>query len=311
MTCITTASFSICVNGEIKGYFKGGRGLRQGDPISPYLFTLVIEAFNMIMIKNVHEAENFKYHYGCSELKLTHMCFVYDLMVMYNGDTDSLRVVKKSLDEFSRVSGLHHNLNNSTIFFRSILKNEKIKMLQILPYSCASNPPLRCFKSFKSWSPFIGKKNATYCFCSSIMQQYWDPVYLLPDTILKRLEIIFKSFMWNAGSSAKRKARVTWNLVCRLKEQGGLGLKPLKNGMKNSSDSWGWKNMLDIIDKFKPYVLYEVGNGHSISDWHDKWCDQGPLERFITYRDIYEARLDNEAKLTDVICNGNWIWPEE
>ncbi|GJU61158.1 RNA-directed DNA polymerase, eukaryota, reverse transcriptase zinc-binding domain protein [Tanacetum coccineum] len=56
MTCITTPSFSICVNGEINGYFKGERGLRQGDPISPYLFTLVMEVFNMIMIKNIKES---------------------------------------------------------------------------------------------------------------------------------------------------------------------------------------------------------------------------------------------------------------
>nr|GEW80701.1 RNA-directed DNA polymerase, eukaryota, reverse transcriptase zinc-binding domain protein [Tanacetum cinerariifolium] len=42
-TCISSLAFSICVNGEVNGYFKGGRGLRQGDPISPYFFTLVIK----------------------------------------------------------------------------------------------------------------------------------------------------------------------------------------------------------------------------------------------------------------------------
>ncbi|GJR08023.1 hypothetical protein Tco_0790675 [Tanacetum coccineum] len=47
MTRITIASFSICINEEVCGFFKGGRGLGQGDPISPYLFTLVMEVVNM------------------------------------------------------------------------------------------------------------------------------------------------------------------------------------------------------------------------------------------------------------------------
>ena len=43
MVCLSTASFSINVNGDKYGYFKGARGLIQGDPMSPYLFTLVME----------------------------------------------------------------------------------------------------------------------------------------------------------------------------------------------------------------------------------------------------------------------------
>ncbi|GKB85817.1 RNA-directed DNA polymerase, eukaryota, reverse transcriptase zinc-binding domain protein [Tanacetum coccineum] len=103
MTCVTTTKFSICVNGEAHGYFQGGRGLRQEDPISPYLFTLVME--------------------------LSNMCIADDLLVLCNGDVESIRVVKKSMDQFSSISGLFPNLGKSTIFFGSVPLKASVYML--------------------------------------------------------------------------------------------------------------------------------------------------------------------------------------
>ncbi|GJS48187.1 RNA-directed DNA polymerase, eukaryota, reverse transcriptase zinc-binding domain protein [Tanacetum coccineum] len=86
MTCVKTTKFSICVNGEAHGYFNGGRGLRQGDPISPYLFTLVMEVFSLILSKNIEKAKKFKFHYGCKDLQLSNMCFADDLLVYSTAD---------------------------------------------------------------------------------------------------------------------------------------------------------------------------------------------------------------------------------
>ncbi|GJZ97378.1 RNA-directed DNA polymerase, eukaryota, reverse transcriptase zinc-binding domain protein [Tanacetum coccineum] len=131
MTCVKSTSFSICLNGDMHRFFKGGRGLRQGDPISPYLFTLFMEVFSVIMEKNIEESSGFGYHFGCNELKLSHMCFADDLLVLCTGNKESIEVIKKSLDEFSQVSGLIPNLGKSIIFFGSINERDKIVLASI------------------------------------------------------------------------------------------------------------------------------------------------------------------------------------
>ncbi|GJZ72635.1 RNA-directed DNA polymerase, eukaryota, reverse transcriptase zinc-binding domain protein, partial [Tanacetum coccineum] len=62
MVCVRTAAFTISINNERVGYFKGGRGLRQRDPISHYIFTLVMEVFTLILQKQISEDAKFKYH---------------------------------------------------------------------------------------------------------------------------------------------------------------------------------------------------------------------------------------------------------
>nr|GEX76488.1 RNA-directed DNA polymerase, eukaryota, reverse transcriptase zinc-binding domain protein [Tanacetum cinerariifolium] len=81
-------------------YFKGGRGLRNGDPLSPYIFTLVMEMLSLIVQDRVEKRKEFKYHFGCKNLKLTHVCFADDLLMFCNGDkgytviTDINRLLK-------------------------------------------------------------------------------------------------------------------------------------------------------------------------------------------------------------------------
>lgn len=51
MMCISTATFSVLINGEPQGHITPTRGLRQGDPLFPYLFLLYMEGFHGLLKK--------------------------------------------------------------------------------------------------------------------------------------------------------------------------------------------------------------------------------------------------------------------
>ncbi|GJY45431.1 RNA-directed DNA polymerase, eukaryota, reverse transcriptase zinc-binding domain protein [Tanacetum coccineum] len=250
-------------------FWKGGRGLKQGDPIPPYLFTLVIEVFNLIMSKKIKEYNEYKFHFGCKELKLSHMCFADDLLVLCKGNKGSLEVIKKTLDEFSQVSGLNPNLGKSIIFFGSIKESDKHELLKILPFKCGKLPT------------------------------YWASAYLLSNYVRKDLDKLFKRLLWNSGNSAQGKARVTWKMVCRPKDQGGLGIKPLKQ----------WNEVLLIRDAIKEHVWHSIGNGKKTSMFYDKWCLNGPLSKFISKRNLYDARICDNVMVDDMLIDNNWKWP--
>ncbi|PKI40248.1 hypothetical protein CRG98_039366 [Punica granatum] len=86
------------VNGRLEGYFKGQKGVRQGDPLSPYLFVIAIEVLSQLLRKTVAKGD-ILYHPRCSKVNLTHLGFVDDLLTFLNGVERSL------IDKMIEVSG--------------------------------------------------------------------------------------------------------------------------------------------------------------------------------------------------------------
>ena len=124
--CIPTPSFSVAVNGELAGFFASKRGLRQGDPLSPLLFIIAMEAFSRSLYVAA-QAPNFEFHPKCEGIKLTHVSFADDIFLFAGGTTSSVRVIMDALNKFENFSGLQVNKQKSAIFLAGIsdaIRNE-------------------------------------------------------------------------------------------------------------------------------------------------------------------------------------------
>ncbi|GJX97589.1 reverse transcriptase domain-containing protein [Tanacetum coccineum] len=125
---------------SIHWYFHGGRGLRHGDLVSPYLFTLVMEILNLFLKDEIVKERNFKYRFGCKRIKMTHLCFACDLLVLCHEDTTSVMTIKKAFKKFSAISSLYPNLGKSTMFCRSLNEEVHNVILSIMPFMIGKLP---------------------------------------------------------------------------------------------------------------------------------------------------------------------------
>ena len=113
--CISTAAFSVSVNGSLEGFFSSSRGIRQDCSLSPYLYVILNNVLSL-MLNKAAEARQFDYHPQCRELKLTHLSFADDIFVFTNGSLKSLRGILSVMEQFAGISGLHINAAKSSIF---------------------------------------------------------------------------------------------------------------------------------------------------------------------------------------------------
>ena len=84
--CISIASFSMLINGTPIGFFKSSRGLRQGDPLSPFLFVFVIMmvAFSQLIERAIRGGFLTAFHLegrGAKGVELSHLLFTYDTLI--------------------------------------------------------------------------------------------------------------------------------------------------------------------------------------------------------------------------------------
>ncbi|XP_035835822.1 uncharacterized protein LOC118484041 [Helianthus annuus] len=71
----------------------------------------------------------------------------------------------------------------------------------------------------------------------------------------------------------------------------------------------GWRNIMNLLDKIRPFIVSKIGNGLSSYAWSDNWSCAGPLCAFISSRQLHRAGFNPQSKVKDLLHDDVWRWP--
>ncbi|XP_019258471.1 PREDICTED: uncharacterized protein LOC109236718 [Nicotiana attenuata] len=212
MNCMETVTYTIMINGALTKPFEARKGLRQGEPLSPFLFVLAMEYLTK---------------------KLRNW-----------GDIGSVKKLFQCFMEFSKPSGLMINKNKSSIFFGGVTNDEQEEILEFLgiqrgvlqvrylgaPLSSKRIFVARCqplidkiVGRITSWTAKFLSYAGRIQLIKSIMfsiQTYWAQIFVLPKKITKPIESICRSYQWTGEGTVSKKALLAWEKICLPKSAG-------------------------------------------------------------------------------------------
>ena len=125
MSCVNSTKISILFSGGALEAFNPSRGLRQGDPISPYLFILCMEYLGHLIDKKCMEGVWKPLKAFRENIGISHLFFTDDLIIFAKVDEDSCEAISEVLDEFCEESGQKVSMEKSRIYFSPNVQAER------------------------------------------------------------------------------------------------------------------------------------------------------------------------------------------
>ena len=124
MMCVKTVSYSVLINGEPKGKIVPSKGLRQGDPISPYLFLLCAEGLSAMLKKEEEEGYIKGVAVSRGALSISHLFFADDSIIFCRVSILECERVLKVLEDYERDSGQKVNKEKIALYFSKNTRRE-------------------------------------------------------------------------------------------------------------------------------------------------------------------------------------------
>ena len=117
MRLISSVSFSVLFNGECLDKFKPSRGIRQGDPISPYMFLLAAEGLSCLIKSRIQSSLLNGIMVAPSAPVVSHLLFADDSLLFFRANMESAQEILDVLQVYCRASGQQVNMDKSSIYF--------------------------------------------------------------------------------------------------------------------------------------------------------------------------------------------------
>ena len=297
--CISTASFSILINGSPAGFFPSTRGLRQGDPLSPYLFVIGMEALGMEALScMINRAVDGNYISGSrvasgrgEDMSISHLLYADDTLIFCKADLDQLKFLSWILMWFEAMTGLKINLDKSEIIPVGTVPN-LVELASELGCKIGSLPtsylglPLgakhnalgvwdsieeRYRKKLAAWKTQYISKGGRITLIRNTLSSlpiYYLSLFRMPQKVCDRLERIQRQFLWGGSAPEKKFSLVRWATMCSEKKKGGIGIKSLSKLNKALLCKWSWRFANDQNALWRKAICCKFGE--SIGGWHTR-----------------------------------------
>nr|CCA66180.1 hypothetical protein [Beta vulgaris subsp. vulgaris] len=264
-TCVTSASASILVNGSPTPPFKLHRGLRQGDPLSPFLFVLVGEVLSQ-MISKATSLQLWRGIPACSRgSEITHLQYADDTLMFCEANTNSLKNIQKTLIIFQLVSGLQVNFHKSSLMGLNVTSswiqeaaNSLMCKIGTIPFSYLGLPIGDNPARIRTWDPIIDKLEKKLASWKgkllslggrltlikaslSNLPLYYMSLFPVPKGVIEKINKLMRAFLWCGDFGKRPFSMVSWSIVQQPKTSGGLGIGNILHKNLSLLFKWIWR----------------------------------------------------------------------
>ncbi|KAL0411141.1 UNVERIFIED_CONTAM: putative mitochondrial protein [Sesamum latifolium] len=252
LLCVSSVSYSFILSGRKFGHIIPQRGLRQGDPLSPYLFLLCTEAFSSL----IHRAKTSGRLKGVNISRhapsISHLLFADDTFICCQSSHAAMVCIKEILECYGRASGQEVNLQKSTaVFSRNIQAEQQENLSAILEIQCEEKhdkylglPSIvgkskraifncirdRVWSRIQGWNDKILSQAGKSILIKSVLQAiptYAMACFRLPYTLINEIQSMIADYLWHHRDERKIHW-IAWRKLCTQKKHGGLGFRDLK-----------------------------------------------------------------------------------
>ncbi|XP_013594838.1 PREDICTED: uncharacterized protein LOC106303003 [Brassica oleracea var. oleracea] len=250
--CIGSVTYSVLLNGSQHGFIKPERGLRQGDPLSPFLFILCAEA----QVSTLNQAEILGKLNGIRLSRegpaVHHLLFADDSLLLCKAMVDEGTELVRRLKLYGDASGQLINTSKSSIIFGSKV------------------PPLR-LKGGGSKILSQGGKEIILKSVGMALPVFAMSCFRLPKDLCAKLTSIMTEFWWGGTAERKKIPWVAWKKLCKPKDIGGMGFKDLAwfNQALLCKQAWRiWSNPQSLLSRVMKSRYFKQGNFLDCPLWY-------------------------------------------
>jgi hypothetical protein len=265
--CITSVRFSVLINGIPSGFFGSSRGVRQGDPLSSFLFVLVMEAFSRMLGAFNDRGLISGFSVGSREqdrVTISHLLFADDTLVFCGANVSQIRHLGALLVCFEAAAGLKVNLSKSVLVPVGLVENvgQLAGLLGCgygeVPLKYLGLPLGASFKLKTMWAGledmmvrklapwkrlYLSKGGRVTLIKSTLsnMPTYMLSLFPIPADVAKRIEKIQRDFLWGGMNDEFKHHLVEWAKVCTPIDEGGLGIRNIRRFNQALLGKWLWR----------------------------------------------------------------------